>query len=130
MGDFGCVGDGGVSGGDEGFPEGPGAGTSPGGGIEGEEVVEGLAALVFEESPGDSEVAGGIAGGELAEVDDCGEAAVLDEEVAGADIAVDPDGEIGPGGNEGGFPEVGGGGGVDFVFKGGDCVAGFGVVDG
>ena len=83
-----------------------------------------------EEGPGDDEVGGRVADGGGAEVDHAGEAAVRHEEVAGGDVAVQPDRRAGPGGGEGRLPDGGRLCGVDPAGEGGEAGAGLGVVDG
>ena len=76
---------------DERFPQRPAAAARPGLFVERQRVTERLAAVAGKLRPGDRQVAGGIAGGRAAEIDDAAQPSIFDQQIAPGDVAMDPD---------------------------------------
>src|SRR5580658_7057048 len=120
----------GVRGEDEqGLPQGPAAGTCPGGLIGRERPAERLPAFSREERPGDDQIAGGVADGASAEVDDRAETALPDEKIACGDVAMHPDGGGPPGCRQGCGPDGARFSDIDRASQRVETLPGLGIVD-
>lgn len=93
-------------------------------------LSERLARFGAERRQSDHEVAGRVADARGAEVDDGAEPPAVDEQIALADITVEPHRLCPPPGRERGVPDVGHDSGVDRVAEGRDRAARLPVVDG
>lgn len=115
--------------GDQRLPQRPAAAARPSGVIDGNVGAKSLAAFAFEERPGYSKIAGWIADAGGAEIDDGAQAAVLDQQIARGDIAMEPDRGAKPGVGKRCFPDGGRGLGVDPAIKRGDGLPCLVVID-
>ena len=78
--------------GDQGYRQGPTPASRPGSAVDGQCRAEDLAGFGGEVVPGDHEVAGWVASGQRAEVDDGGELAIFHQQVPGSEVRVNQDG--------------------------------------
>jgi hypothetical protein len=74
--------------------------------------------LPLQKRPPDGQIAGGIANGRRAEVDDRAQLSFLDQQIPGANVSVDPDGSASPRGGQRSFPDHRSRLGIDLPLKG------------
>ena len=81
-----------IRGGDKGYGQGPTSASRPGGAVDGQCRAEDLAGFGGEVVPSDHEVAGGVAGGQRAKVDDGSEFAIFHQQVPWSEVRVNRNG--------------------------------------
>ncbi len=87
------------------LPQRPAARPGPRRLVERHGLAEGGAARALEQGPGDDQIAGRVADGRETEVDHRAQTPARHEQVAGGDIAVQPDGRTAPRGRQGRLPD-------------------------
>jgi pimeloyl-ACP methyl ester carboxylesterase len=115
---------------DQGLPECPATASHPGRVVHWEPGPERVPALTRKQRPRNRHVACGIPHSRAPEVDDGAQATVLDQQVRGSDISVEPDRAAVPCRAKGRLPHLVRCGAVDLVTQGRDRLPGFGVVGG